>query len=209
MTIAVLGSTGRTGRPLVEELVRRGHSVTALARDPATLGDLRERVRVVSGTSTDPTVLDDLLADADAVVSALGPSSKEATLHTDTAHALVAAMTRHGVARFVGVSGAGIDIHGDRKGPRDKAISWMVKRLGGAVAADKQTEYAVYASSDLDWTLVRPPRLVDGPSTGRAYHDAHTPGRSSSLRRADLAVVLADILDQHLYSRQAPFVSAS
>lgn len=207
MNIAVLGATGRTGRPLVEELLRRGHTVTALARDPAKLVEFGDRVRVVVGTSTDPAALDDLLTGIDTVVSALGPSTKEATLHTDTARALVAAMARHGVTRFVGVSGAGIDVPGDRKGPRDKAISWMVKTIGGPVAADKQTEYAVYAASDLDWTLLRPPRLLDGPPTGRVYHHAHTPGRSSSLRRTDLAIMLADALDQHLYPRQAPFVS--
>lgn len=209
MNIAVLGATGRTGRPLVDELLRRGHTVTALARDPAKLAELGDRIRVVVGTSTDPAALDQPLTDTAAVLSALGPSTKEATLHTDTARALVAAMARHGVARFVGVSGAGIDVPGDTKNPRDKAISWMVKTIGGPVAADKQTEYPVYAASDLDWTLVRPPRLVDGPPTGRIHHHAHTAGRSSSLRRTDLAVMLADVLDQHLYPRQAPFVAQS
>lgn len=207
MNVAVIGATGRTGRPLVGELLRRGHTVTALARDPARLAELGERIRVVAGTSANPAALDDLLTDTDAVVSALGPNAKEATLHTDTAHALIEAFARHGVTRFIGVSGAGIDVPGDQKSPRDKAISWMVKKIGGPVAADKQTEYAAYAASDLDWTLVRPPRLVDGPPTGRIYHHAHTPGRASSLRRADLAVMLADVLDQHLYSQQAPFVA--
>jgi len=75
------------------------------------------------------------------------------------------------------------------------------------MATDKSTEYEVFAASDLDWTLVRPPRLLDGPATGRVLHDARTPGRSSSIRRADLAVFLADVLDEHLYPRQAPFVS--
>jgi len=207
MNVAVLGATGRTGRPMVEELLRRDHAVVALVRDPAKLDGLRDRVQVVTGTSTDRPALDHLLTGADAVLSALGPSSRETTLHTDTARTLVEAMPAHGVTRFVGVSGAGIDAAGDQKGARDKAISWLVKRLGGAVAADKQNEYAVFADSDLDWTLVRPPRLVDGPPTREVYHDAHTPGRSSSLRRSDLAIVLVDILDQHLYSQQSAFVA--
>jgi putative NADH-flavin reductase len=207
MTIAVLGATGRTGRPLVEELLRRGHAVTALVRDPARLGPLGERVTVVTGSSTDAGALDNLLDGAEAVVSALGPTSRDSTLQSDTARALVPAMGRHGVARFVGVSGTGVDVPGDRKSRRHQAISWMVRRLGGAMATDKSTEYEVFAASDLDWTLVRPPRLLDGPATGRVLHDARTPGRSSSIRRADLAVFLADVLDEHLYPRQAPFVS--
>ncbi|MDP1876290.1 MAG: NAD(P)H-binding protein [Actinomycetota bacterium] len=209
MNITVLGATGRTGSPLVEELLRRGHTVTALVRDPAKLGPVVDRVRVVVGDSTDPRAVDDALHGADAVVSALGPTSKEPDLHTRTAQALIGAMPAAGVTRFVGVSGAGIDVPGDRKGTRDKIISTLIQRLGGAVVADKPREYSAFAASDLDWTLVRPPRLIDGPATGRITHDAHAPGRATTIRRADLSVFLADVLDQHLYPRQAPFVSAA
>lgn len=207
MKIAVLGATGRTGTPLVDELLRRGHELSVLVRTPDKLGERRDRVRVVTGSSTDPQALDQLLAGVDAVVSALGPTNKEANLHSETAKSLVAVMPRHGVTRFVGISGAGIDVPGDQKGARDKVVSFLIQKLGGKVVADKPAEYRVLAASDLDWTLVRPPRLQDGPATGRVDHDAHTPGRSSSIRRADLAVFLVDVLEHGLYSRQAPFVS--
>lgn len=219
MKIAVLGATGRTGTPLVDELLRRGHEVSVLVRSPEKLGEHRDQVTVVTGSSTDPGALDQLLAGArggadaaagasvDAVVSALGPTNKEPDLHTSTAKALIAAMPRHGVTRFVGISGAGIDVPGDLKGGRDKVISFLIQKLGGKVVADKPAEYREFAASNLDWTLVRPPRLQEGPATGKVAHDAHTPGRSSSIRRADLAVFLVDVVEQDLYSRQAPFAS--
>lgn len=209
MNITVLGATGRTGTPLVAELLRRGHTITALVRDPAKLGPVAARIRVVTGDSTDPEALRRALDGTEAVLSALGPTSKEPDLHTRTAQALITVMPTRGVRRFVGISGAGIDVPGDRKGTRDKIISRLIQRLGGAMAADKRGEYQTLAASDLDWTLVRPPRLVDGPATERITHDAHTPGRSSSIRRSDLAEFLADVLDQHLYPQQAPFVSTS
>ncbi|MGB7980244.1 MAG: NAD(P)H-binding protein [Candidatus Nanopelagicales bacterium] len=207
MKIAVLGAAGRTGSPLVAELLGRGHEVSVLVRTPDKLGSTRDRVRVVTGSSTDPAALDQVLAGADAVVSALGPTKKEASLHSETARGLIAAMPRHGVSRFVGVSGAGIDVPGDQKGARDKIISFMIRTVGGALVADKPAEYREFAASDLDWTLVRPPRLQEGPGTGRVAHDAHTPGRSSSIKRADLAMFLVDVVEQGLYSRQAPFAS--
>ena len=207
MNVALLGATGRTGRLVLAELLRRGHSATVLARDPARLTDTVPEVRVVAGSSTDPQALGQLLDSADAVVSALGPSEKEADLHTRTARLLVQAMPAAGVTRFVGVSGAGIDVPGDRKGTRDRIISTLLRTLGGAVAKDKPGEYRVLAESDLDWTLVRPPRLRDAPATGRIGHDPHTPGHWS-IPRADLAVFLVDVLDQHLYPSQAPFVWA-
>ena len=146
-----------------------------------------------------------LVAGADAVVSALGPTSKESDLHTQTAQILVDLLPAG--ARFVGISGAGIDVPGDQKGGRDKFVSKLLQTFGGGLAKDKATEYEVFAASDLEWTLARPPRLQDGAPTGSYYSDAHKPGRSTSLRRGDLATFLADCLEQHLFVRQAPFVS--
>jgi putative NADH-flavin reductase len=209
MKIAVIGATGRTGRLLVGELLGRGHDVVALVRDPAKAGDLGAQVHVVAGDSRSRADLDRLLAGADAVVSALGPTAKEASLHQETAAALIDAMHAAGVVRFVGVSGAGIDVPGDQKSFSARLISTLIQRLGGSVVKDKPAEYAMYAASDLAWTLVRPPRLVEGPATGRLEHDARRSTRSTRISRADLAVFLADVVEGDLYAREAPFVASA
>jgi putative NADH-flavin reductase len=208
MRIAVLGATGRTGQLVVAELLRRGHELTVLARNPGKLGAAAGAVRVVTGSSSDSEALASLLDGAQAVVSALGPTSRDSTVMSDTARVLLPAMGQRGIRRYVGVSGTGVDMEGDLKGRKDRLISSMIRRVGGPMATDKAQEYRMLVSSDLDWTLARPPRLVDGPATGRVVHDAHTPGRSSSIRRSDLAVFLADVVEQDLYVRQSPFVSA-
>lgn len=179
-----------------------------LVRDPTKLNDLSGRVEVVTGDSRTRADLDALVADADAVVSALGPTAKEGSLHTDTATALVEAMHAAEMTRFVGVSGAGIDVPGDQKSMSAKLISRAIQTLGGEVVKDKPAEYAVYAASDLDWTLVRPPRLVDGDPIGQLEHDAHRSTKSTKITRADLATFLADVVEQGLYPRQAPFVAS-
>jgi len=207
--IAVIGATGRTGRPLVAELLRRGHTVTVLVRDPAKLGNTDQPVQMVTGDSRTRADLDRLVVGADAVVSALGPAAKETSLHTETATVLIEAMRAAGVRRFVGVSGAGIDVPGDQKSVSAKVISKAIQTLGGEVVKDKPAEHAVYAASDLAWTLVRPPRLVDGDATGRLEHDAHRSTKSTKITRADLAAFLADVVEQDLYERQAPFVATA
>ena len=208
MKVAVLGATGRTGRAVVTELLRRGHDVTVLARDPGKLVDGADSVRVVTGQSRDPAALTELVTGVDVVISALGPVAKDHTLHRDTAAVLIPVMQQAGVTRFIGVSGAGIDVPGDRKSPSAKVISTLIQALGGKVVADKPAEYAAWAASDRDWTLVRPPRLQDGEASGRVEHHAHRSCRATTVRRSDLAIFLVDVLEQHLYSRQAPFVAA-
>lgn len=208
MRLAVIGATGRTGRQVVEQALDRGHQVTVLCRDPARLPqDVVERVRVVVGDSTEPAAVRDVLTGTDALVSALGPTAKEADLHARTATVLVAAMKLGGPGRFVGVSGAGIDVPGDRKKVRDTIISKLVQLLGGDVVKDKPAEFAVWAASDLEWTLVRPPRLLDKPATGAVEHHPHRSTNRTSITRADLATFLLDVAEHDLYVRQAPFVA--
>jgi putative NADH-flavin reductase len=208
--LALIGATGRTGRHALTTSLDRGHEVSVLVRDPARLPDAaRDRVRVVVGESTDARALAQLLDGADAVLSALGPTGKEPDLHARTAHELVTIMRVSGPRRFVGVSGAGIDVPGDQKAGKDKAISWLIRTLGGAVVKDKPAEHAVWAASGLDWTLVRPPRLVDGDATGRLEHDAHRSTRSTQIRRADLGAFLVDVVEQDLYVATAPFVATA
>lgn len=207
MKVAVIGATGRTGRPLVEELLRRGHQVTVLVRSPEKVGSMGGRVKVVSGESTDAAALHQLLRGVDSVASALGPSEKQSTLHRDTAVALISAMRERGVRRFVGINGAGIDVIGDEKDFTARIISALIRRVGGDLAKDKAAEYQVWAATDLEWTLVRPPRLTMGKASGRVAHHAHRPPKARSIRRADLAVFIADVLERNGYSRLAPFVA--
>jgi putative NADH-flavin reductase len=203
--IVVLGATGRTGRLVVAEALRRGHGVTALVRDAATAG-LPPQVVVQQGQARDAEALAKAVVGADAVVSALGPRAGDATLHRDVAAALVDVLRGAGVRRFVGVSGAGIAVPGDAKSVRDRIISAVVRRFGGAAVADKAHEHAVWAASGLDWTLVRPPRLTEEPPTGRVEHHAHRSPRATAIGRADLAAFLLDCVEQGLHVGAAPLV---
>ena len=205
MQVAVLGATGATGRLVVDELVRRGHEVAALTRAAPPAG--APAVRWVEGDARDATALAALVSGADAVVSALGPRRGDRTLHREVAPHLIDAMGTAGVRRFVGVSGAGIDVPGDRKSARDRLISALVRRLGGEAVRDKAVERELWAASDLDWTLVRPPRLVDGPGTGRLEHSADRSPRRTSLTRADLAAFVVQLVERPEYVRQAPLVA--
>lgn len=205
MRVAVLGATGATGRLLVDELVGSGHTVVALARSRQV--DAPAAVTWVVGDARNPHPLKALVDGADAVVSALGPRRGDRTLHREVAPLLTAAMQAAGVRRFVGVSGAGIDVPGDRKSRRDRAISALLKVVGGQTVRDKALEREIWAASGLDWTLARAPRLVDGPATGQIEHAAHTSPRRTAITRADLAAFLADLAERPDYLQQAPLVA--
>lgn len=66
----------------------------------------------------------------------------------------------------------------------------------------------IVESSDLEYTMVLPPRLLDGPRVGtyRVATDG-LPPNGSTVRRADLAEFMLDILDRATYVREAPYIA--
>ena len=82
-----------------------------------------------------------------------------------------------------------------------------LQRLGGETVRDEALERPTWADSGLDRTLVRAPRLLDGPPTGRVEHSAHRSPRRTSITRADLATSLADLADRPDHVQQAPLVA--
>jgi len=192
----------------VDELLGRDHEVVALVRDrDREAAGLPAAAQTISGDARDPSAIELLLAGAQAVVSALGPRSRDVTLHRDVAALLVEALPAAGVRRFVGISGAGVDVPGDQKGLRDRVVSTLIQRLGGQAVQDKAVEHRLWAASGLDWTLVRPPRLVDRPGTGDVEHSASRSPRTTWIRRTDLARFVVDCVEQDLHVGAAPLVA--
>ncbi|WP_217583697.1 NAD(P)H-binding protein [Microbacterium sp. GbtcB4] len=206
MKVAVFGGTGRTGALVVQELLNDGHEVTMLVRNAAKASAFAGQVSVVTGDVRDTDAVRRALEGTQAVASALGPVVKDATLLRDAARIVIAEMARAHISRYVGISVAGLTLPGDSKRFRDKIISWLLNRLGGELAKDKIAEYEAWNRSGFDWTLVRVPRLTDGPM-GDVDVDTHVSGRRTTLSRASLARFIAAAIGDDSFTRTAPFVS--
>jgi putative NADH-flavin reductase len=132
---------------------------------------------------------------ADAVVSALGPRRGEPSgVLTGAARGTLAAMAKTGVRRLVIVSASGFFAEeGDGFVTRVIAKP-LLQRLLRASAADTRQMEALVTASDSDWTIMRPPRLTNGPR--REYRTAVDRHAGSTISRADLAdAILGAVAD--------------
>ena len=198
MKIAVFGATGRTGRLLTSGALERGHVVTALVRDPARLGALSERVHVVTGDVLDGGAVSDAVDGQEAVLVALGVAVRKGDPAVSSLGTLnvIRSMQRYGTRRLVVLSSGGA------QPGRDPNASWyfdhLVKPLflKHAFADLRRMETSV-RQSELDWTLVRAARLVDGPARGtcRAEPGYSLPG-GARIARADVAAFMLDELQR-------------
>jgi putative NADH-flavin reductase len=203
MRIVVLGAAGRTGARVVELAAQRGHEVVAVARS---------RPRVPAGVearaadAADPAALREAVAGAEAVISCLGVT-KRSTGRPSAAAARTLVQVLPPGTRVVSVAGAGIDAPGDAKGRGARAISALTRLLAKEVVADKQEEHDLLAASGLRWTVVRPPRLVEGDATGEQRLTDEAPGLTAKpLPRADVAAAMVGLAVDGGWERRAPFV---
>jgi uncharacterized protein YbjT (DUF2867 family) len=193
--ILVLGATGGTGQELVAQALTVPHSVTVLVRDVAKLAVPAGVVRVIAGDVRDSAKLADAMRGQDAVISALGvgQSFRPGGLIAAAAPAIVSAMQGAAVRRIVFMSAFGV-------GPTWSDTPFLprlfIRTLLRHVYADKGAGEAAILGSALDWTIVHPTGLTNGPRTERVRVAEHLPLRGfPTVSRADVASVMLRLLD--------------
>jgi putative NADH-flavin reductase len=186
--IVVFGASGGTGQEVVAQALAEGDEVVAVARAGSVVPP---GVEVVRAGFDEDGVIEDAVRGADAVVSALGTRGRGPTsVCSDGVGAAIAAMRRTGVRRLLVVSAAGLPGEGD-----GVLLRWLAKPILQRVLRDHYADLTrmeeIVRASGLDWTIVRPPRLTDGPRTGRYRRalDRHLAG-GHRVARADLATEL-------------------
>jgi putative NADH-flavin reductase len=203
MRLALMGASGRIGSHVLAWALASGHQVTALARSPRSL-PATAGLTVVTGDATDAGAVSEVVAGADAVLSALGPrGAKSASLLAHAGRNLVSAMDKADCKRLVCVSAAGAFIRTDPDtGFLLKAI---LPRVLASQFADVRAMEAAIRASDLDWTLVRATRLVNTPLTGRyRVRPDYPPRGGGKISRADVADFMAGVLTDSTWVRESP-----
>ncbi len=201
MRLLIVGATGGTGRALVEQALERGHAVTALVRNPSRLHLTHPRLTVVVGDVMAPDSLDAAVRGQDAVLSALGHKRwfyPTRILSAGTQH-LVDAMRRHGVRRLIVETALGV---GDTWWQMGLYYTLFVRIfILPFYFLDKRRQEAVVRRSGLDWTLVRPGALNNGPPRG-AFRQGQRVGHwlwTVGIARADVASFMLDQVSDPRY----------
>ncbi|MCK1664554.1 NAD(P)-dependent oxidoreductase [Bradyrhizobium sp. 153] len=197
MKIAVAGASGRAGSEITRELSRRGHSVTAIARNPEKIADL-PNVTPTRGDVRDQAGLAKLWDGHDVAVSSVH------FLASDPLR-LIGAAKDSKVGRYLVVGGAGsLEVAPGVKlvtTPNFPAQYKAEAEKGGAFLDLLRQE------KDLNWTFISPSALfVEGERTGkfRLGSDqllADANGKSW-ITFADYAIALADEIERPAHPRQ-------
>ncbi|MFC9678646.1 NAD(P)-dependent oxidoreductase [Streptomyces sp. NPDC056948] len=207
MKLLILGATGPTGRHLVDLALRSGDSVTTFVRNPAALGDLTDKVTVVTGDATSHRDIAAAAVGHDAIISALGRgnSVRANGLFTSSSAAVIGAAEEAGVSRLVWLSSFGVGHTFDWSSATQKAIYRTLLR---AIYADKEIADERIRSSGLDWTVVYPTRLTHGPAKGTYNTGDRLPMKGNPIiSRADVATFMHQAAHGSEWIHRSPVIS--
>ncbi|MGH1561933.1 NAD(P)-dependent oxidoreductase [Mumia sp. DW29H23] len=208
--IMIIGAGGRAGRAATAEAVRRGHTVTAVVRDPARHSDLAgPSVALRAGDATDAAALARLAADHDAAVATVADMAEDPdAFFTRAATALVEGLRAGGVGRLVWVGLASVLPTADGTPLMDtEGYPTAYRSFSLAHAAALSTFSADGAG--LDWVALSPSGDFDhtGRTTGGyAVAPADAAGR---IGYADFALAVLDEIDAPRWSRTHVGVEAA
>ena len=217
MRLVVIGANGRTGAAVVQQARLRGEDVVALARRPEKLSCVAagagnrstgalvaRRADLLTGEG-----IAESLAGVDAVVSAvgIGASRQPTRLYSNGTANLLEAMHAAGVPRLAVVSAAPVGSRGQHPPLQRAVVLPILERLFGATYEDMRRMEQILRESDLAWTALRPPRLLERPGTGAYRIDDRPLPKGKSLTIPDLATALLDCLPRPDTHRRALFVA--
>jgi putative NADH-flavin reductase len=206
MKVVVFGPTGKTGEQLVQQALDAGHQVTAVARRPEAISLAHPRLEVLPGDVLDPAWMGAGMERADAVLSALGSRElgKPTTLYSVGTTAILSAMAANEVTRFIGISATPVGPHEQESLLERWLVYPLLRRFFGPGYDDMRRMEVILAASQSEWTMFRPPRLTNGPLTGkcRTAIGRRLP-RAWNLSRSDLAAAMIGVIGDPVTVRMA------
>ncbi len=208
MKILIVGATGPTGQLLVKQALYKFYQVTVLVRDTSKLHLMNENLTVIKGDVLDEATLTDALKGQDAVLSALGTgnSLKSSDLMLHAVTSLILTMKAANVKRVILLSAFGVG----ETFVQANFIQKLIFRLPlKNIYSDKTKADTMLCNSALDWTIVCPAKLTDGPYTGKYEAAEKLPMKGMpKISRSDVAdFMLRQLIDDNFLKKIAILMS--
>ncbi|GAA0779324.1 NAD-dependent epimerase/dehydratase family protein [Roseibium denhamense] len=208
--ILVIGASRGIGKAVSEEAAARGHEVRAMSRSGAVTRRRDDRIEGFSGNALKAADMERALEGIDTVVQALGVEAslkmitEPVTLFSEATRVLLPAMEKTGVGRLVAVTGFGA---GDCASSVNLLQRLPFRALLGRAYDDKTIQETLIEGSDLDWLIVRPGVLTNGPKSN-CYRVLSEPAewRNGIVSRADVADFIVSQLDNDRLGRKKPVI---
>ena len=203
--VVLIGASGFVGTAILNELLNRGHKVTAIVRDPTKVTASNPNLKVVQADVTDT----DVLIEASKGKDAYNPGWKNPNIYEETLKnypLIVDSVKKAGVERLLIVGGAGTLFYAPGKMVMD-ADDIPAKLLPGIKSLGEFYLNTLRKENDIDWIFLSPAaNMTPGERTGkfRIGKDDLVVGVNgdSNISVEDYAVAMVDELEQKHHHKE-------
>lgn len=199
MKIVIFGASGKTGSLLVNQALTSGHEVTAYVRRPESVKAENKNLKVVVGQLSDAAKIKSAIAGANVCVSTLGGNSlsKHATEFMEGIQHIIKAMEDEKVKRLIYMSSIGA---GNSRELMAQPVRFFIADVMLRIPlADHTINENRIAKSSLNWTVIRPGGLTDGPMKTDIKHGTEKvmlKGNPTISRASAAAFILKEITNE-------------
>ena len=199
-TLLILGAAGKAGHRLCQQALDAGYKVDVIVRSPEKLSIApTEALTIIKGDLTDQALLASTLKKPyDAVLSTVGifHRTKETPV-ADITSGIIKQMEQSGQKRLVVMSSLGV---AESRGQGNFAARLVSRIFLKYVVMDKEVQEQHIRNSKLEWTVIRPPQLVDSATTAPYSRWENSPPKGQSLSwkisNADAVAAMLAVLDE-------------
>ncbi len=212
MKVILFGATGFSGQGILAEALKHGHELTILVRDASKIQIKHKNLIIIEGNVLDPKTVASVLYNQEAVIQSLGVGGKgdgkPTTFISDATKVIVDEMQKQKIKRLIAMSnvGAGNSIAFQPWFFTQIILPYFMKWLK-VIIDDKNRMEPIIINSNLDWTIVRCPNIVDKPAKGTCNATLDGKSLKLSITLPDLSEFMVDQLKQRTFIKQAPSVS--
>lgn len=212
MKVTIFGASGFSGQGILAEAIKQGHEVTILVRDTSKVHFKHKNLTIVEGNVLDSQIVASVLQHQEAVIQCLGVGGKgdgkPTTFISDATKVIVDQMEKQNIKRLIAMSnvGAGNSVAFQPWFFNKIILPYFMKWLK-VIIDDKNRMEPIIMNSNLDWTIVRCPNIVDKPAKGTCNATLDGKGLKLSVTLSDLSKFIVENLKQVQFNKQAPSVS--
>ncbi|MCX2430823.1 NAD(P)-dependent oxidoreductase [Pedobacter sp. GR22-10] len=207
LKIALIGATGKAGTYILKALLAQKFGVKALVRNPEKLQIHHASLEIVTGDVKDVEKVHTFIKGCDIVVSALGTGqpASEKTIFTQSTSNILTAMKALDLKRYIVITGINVDSPADEKDAKTQfGTQWMYDNYPVSTA-DRQKEYDLLIDSDLDWTLIRLPLIIQTDEQS-AIGTSLVNCDGEQINATNLARFIIEQFGEKAFVKQAPFI---
>ncbi len=203
--IAVIGGTGKAGSFLVKKLLENGFQIKLLIRNPENILNQNPLLEIVKGDARNYDSVNELIKTCDVVISTIGQPKGQKSIFSDSTRNVIQSMNSNGLKRYIVITGLNVNTPLDIKSEKVRiATEWMYQNYP-ETTLDKQKEYELLTESNLNWTLVRLPLIIQTDEsfvTETNLYDCI----GEKINANDLSEFLISQIDDETYFKKSPFL---